>query len=140
MARRSACGSETARRRAMISTEELRERRGRFVANASGDLGYSIVAGFDQRGGLLHPLRDQITVHGLANGGGKAACERRAAQAHVPPELAESPRLIRPFTDQLKGLSRVRVSESAQACPCPRPPRAGPPPDNLDEPHFAHSR
>jgi hypothetical protein len=96
----------------MISTEELRERRGRFVANVSGDLGYSIVAGFDQRGGLLHPVRDQITVHGLANEGGKAVCERRAAQAHAPPEIAESPRLIGSLIDQLKGLSDVRVFPS----------------------------
>ena len=124
----------------MISTEELRERRGRFVANASGDLGYSIVAGFDQRGGLLHPVRDQVTVHGLANEGGKAACERRAAQAHVPPELAESPRLIGSFMDQLKGLSDVRVSECAEPSAFARTQRSGPTPENLDEEHFGHSR
>jgi len=35
-----------------------------FRSHASGDLGYSIVAGFDQRGGLIHPVRDLITVHG----------------------------------------------------------------------------
>ena len=75
-----------------MSMEQLRKCGSGLVADPGRDPRNPLVACFEQKRGLRHPARDQITVHGLADELGEASRKRRAAEPHALPEVAQGSR------------------------------------------------
>ena len=96
--------------------ERLGKSRRRLIANAGRNPGDGVVARFEHECGLVHPTRDEITVHRLADEPGKASREGRAAEPHMAPQRAKGPRVLGVFVDQLKRLSDVPIRN------CTEPP------------------
>jgi hypothetical protein len=67
----------------VVFFERLGKSRRRLIANAGRNPGDGIVARFEHEGGLVHPTRDEVTVHRLADETGKASREGRAAEPNV---------------------------------------------------------
>jgi hypothetical protein len=68
--------------------ERLGKSRRRLVANAGRNPGDSVVARFEHERGLVHPTRDKVTVHGLADDLKSALTGALSSQA---PTLIEVP-------------------------------------------------
>ena len=90
--------------------ERLGKSRRRLIANAARNPGDGVVARFEHECGLVHPSRDEVTVHGLADESGKASREGRASEPYVAPQLAKGPWMLRVFVDQLKRLAAGHLS------------------------------
>ena len=82
--------------------ERLGKSRRRLIANAGRNPGDGVVARFEHECRLVHPTRDEVTVHGLADKPGKASREGRAAEPHMAPQRAKGPWLFGVLVDQLK--------------------------------------
>jgi hypothetical protein len=65
--------------------------RRRLIAYAGCNPGDGVVARFEHECGLIHPTRDEVTVHWLADEPGKASREGRAAEPHLTPKCAKGP-------------------------------------------------
>ena len=96
--------------------ERLGKSRRRLVANPARNPGDGVVARFEHQCRLVHPSRDKVTVHGLADEPGKASREGRAAQPDMTPQRAKCPRMLGVFVDQLQCLADVPIRD------CTEPP------------------
>jgi hypothetical protein len=79
------CVPVAAGRETVVLMERLRKRRHRLVANARGDPGDGVVARCEHEGGLVHPTRDQVAVHRLADEPREASREGGPAEPSVAP-------------------------------------------------------
>ena len=120
--------------------ERLGKSRGRLIANAGRNPGDCVVARFEHERGLVHPTRDEVAVHRLADEIGKASREGRAAEPHMAPQRVKGPRALGAFVDQLKCLADVPIRN------CTEPPTFtgtkgfNPTAQHLDKEHLGHSR
>ena len=69
--------------------ERLGKSRCRLVANAARNAGDGVITRFEHERGFVHPTRDEVTVHRLADEPGKASREGRAAEPHMAPQRAK---------------------------------------------------
>jgi hypothetical protein len=96
--------------------EHLGKCRRRLIANAGRNPGDGVVTRFEHECGLVHPTRDDVTVHRLADEPCKASREGRAAEPHMMPQRAKGPGMLGVFVDQLKRLAGVPIRN------CTEPP------------------
>jgi hypothetical protein len=89
----------------VVLFERFGKSRRRLVPNPGRNLGDGVVAGFEHQCGLVHPTRDEVTVHRLADQPSKASREGRAAEPHMAPQRAKCPRMLGVFVDQLQRLA-----------------------------------
>ncbi len=96
--------------------ERLGKSRRRLIANAGRNPGDGVVARFEHQCGLVHPSRDEVTIHRLADEPSKTSREGRAAEPHLASQRAKRPMVLGVFVDQLKRLADVPVRN------CTEPP------------------
>jgi hypothetical protein len=89
--------------------ERFGKSRRRLIANPGRNPGYGVVAGFEHQCGLVHPSRDEVTVHGMADEPGKASREGRSAEPHMATQRAKGPRVFGVFVVSRRG-GRVEQS------------------------------
>ena len=120
--------------------ERLGKSRRRLIANPHRNPGDGFVARFEHQSGLVHPTRDEVTVHRLADEPRKASREGRAAEPYMATQRAKGPRMLGLFVDQLKGLADVPIRN------CTEPPTFSgtkgfdPAAQYFDKQHLGHSR
>jgi hypothetical protein len=120
--------------------ERLGKSRRRLIANAGRNPGDGVVARFEHECGLIHPMRDEVMVHGLADKPGKASREGRAAEPHMAPERAKGPWVFGAFVDQLKRLADVPIRNCTEPPAFVRTKGFNPTAQHLDKEHLGHSR
>jgi hypothetical protein len=123
-----------------VPGEELRERGSGVVADTARNFRDAVIARLEERRRFVHPPRDQVAKHRLADELREARRERGATKADPPADVANGPRLTGLLVEKLQRLADVRVAQRAEPATFAGSERLDPAPQDLDEQDFRHPR